>query len=112
MCRRNEGDRVWFFPSRRHYPEDKRRIAVSSTPIRNLLDQSPEDKLYDAIKTLAMNPKQLLIILKLGDDEPRAPVRNSAVKARCGLGKAKDDGYVGMFTKTACQRLVSRRKSI
>jgi hypothetical protein len=59
---------MWFFPSGRVYPTDERRAFISSTTIRKLLDQNPQDEVYDAIKNLSMNPKKLLRILGLNKD--------------------------------------------
>jgi hypothetical protein len=56
--------RVWFVSSERGYPVDDRLPNMSSTTIRTLLDRSAEQEAYDAIKDMAVNPKELLLMFK------------------------------------------------
>ena len=55
---------VWFMSSGRDYPVDDRLPDMSSTTIRTLLDQSIEHEVYEAIKDMAMNPEELLVMFE------------------------------------------------
>jgi hypothetical protein len=58
----------WFLSSGREYPTDSRRVAVSSTKIREVLQMTTKEGMYDRLKVLALNPRLLLQILGLGND--------------------------------------------
>jgi hypothetical protein len=63
MCYHNNGYILWFISSERQYPIDKLRSSISSTSIRKSLDENSDHTVYEMLKTLAMNPRELLSIL-------------------------------------------------
>jgi hypothetical protein len=60
MCHTDNNNIVWFLPSGRRYPTEELRPTISSTSICTTLDEADKHKAYDKIKSMAMNPQELL----------------------------------------------------
>jgi hypothetical protein len=54
-----------FMPSGREYPEDERRMAVSSTNVRRIFAMYAKDEFYDRVKDIVISPGVLMTILGL-----------------------------------------------
>jgi len=85
-----------FMPSGREYPEDDRRMAISSTNVRETFALHAKNEFYDRVKDIVISPRVLMTILGL--DENWLPSKDW--KRISTADTAEDDLKMGIKERT------------